>query len=305
MTTIKRWITRLQTQGNVLQKRPTGNKYSEREIHGSDLINLALFRLIRPKSIIDECRAYLYNRNPANAPYSHSQIHRAEERLGLCRKVASTTSELAHLPINRMKRKNYWERPYPLGIRGMPTRKMIDIDEAAFLLEDQNRNRGKVTREKRCDAAGKYKKGAGRLSLLLGVSGDDQNPFAFHRTHVGGVNTYRFYLYMRDFIGWLDVNRPNEFFCFTMDNLNIHKHPLIIDLIEDAGHRVVYRAPYWSCDGAIEYVFNTIHYFLQMGDGVDGVDELEDRLDDIIFDLTQASFRRYFEHVGFPVLPHP
>jgi hypothetical protein len=29
----------------------------------------------------------------------------------------------------------------------------------------------------------------------------------------------------------------------------IHKHPIICDLIDDSGHRVVYRAPYWSCDG--------------------------------------------------------
>jgi transposase len=44
-----------------------------------------------------------------------------------------------------------------------------------------------------------------------------------------------------------------------MDNLNIHKHFIIRDLIAHAGHKIVYRAPYWSCDGAIEYVFNTIH----------------------------------------------
>lgn len=44
-----------------------------------------------------------------------------------------------------------------------------------------------------------------------------------------------------------------------MDNLNIHKQPMILDMIEDAGHRGVFCAPYWSCDGAIEYVFNTIH----------------------------------------------
>ena len=48
-----------------------------------------------------------------------------------------------------------------------------------------------------------------------------------------------------------------------MDNLNVHRNQLVEDIIFDAGHRVVYRAPYWSVDGAIEYVFNTIHTKLQ------------------------------------------
>ena len=105
---------------------------------------------------------------------------------------------------------------------------------------------------------------------------------------------------MEDFIGWLDLNRPNETFCFTMDNLNIHKHPLILDMIEDAGHRIVFHAPYWSCDGPIEYVFNTIHVKLQMNDtGVKTTAALEKEIDDIIFGMVDASFYPYFRHVGF------
>lgn len=106
---------------------------------------------------------------------------------------------------------------------------------------------------------------------------------------------------MEDFIEWLALNRPGRTFCFMMDNLNIHKHPLILDLIEDSGHRVVFRAPYWSCDGPIEYVFNTIHVKLQMNDnGVSTVDELINEIDNIIFNMVDASFNPYFRHVGFP-----
>ena len=87
-----------------------------------------------------------------------------------------------------------------------------------------------------------------------------------------------------------------------MDNLNIHKHPVIRQTIHAAGHRIVFRAPYWSCDGAIEYVFNTLHTFLLMDedDGVTTSDNLMMRIDDHIFRLTQKSFRPYFVHVGFP-----
>lgn len=48
-----------------------------------------------------------------------------------------------------------------------------------------------------------------------------------------------------------------------MDILNIHKHPMILDIIEDAGHHIIFSVPYWSCDSAIEYVFNPIHVKLQ------------------------------------------
>ena len=74
---------------------------------------------------------------------------------------------------------------------------------------------------------------------------------------------------------------------------------MIFNLIYGPGH-VVFRAPYWSCDGLIEYVFNTIHYKLQMAeDGKDNIDELMELVDDIIFQITAHSSFQYFVHVGF------
>ena len=178
---------------------------------------------------------------------------------------------------------------------------MIDFDEAGFKLESKDRRRGKVTKQKRANASAKYKKGAGSVNLLMGISGDELNPFEYHELYIGSLNTYRFYCYMEDFIDWLHVNRPNQTFCFTMDNLNIHKHPIIRDLIDESGHRVVYRAPYWSCDGPIEYVFNTIHVKLQMTDtNCNDANALIAEIDDIIFHMVDSSFYPYFRHVGFP-----
>ena len=118
---------------------------------GQDLINLTIFRLIRPKAYIDEVRAYVHNRNPANPPYSRSQIHRAETRLGIWLKVGSTTSDMAYTPINLEKRRQYWRR-----MVGVKAENVIDIDEAMFKLQAQNRSRGKVTCQRRCDARGRY-----------------------------------------------------------------------------------------------------------------------------------------------------
>jgi hypothetical protein len=105
-----------------LCKRATGNRISEREVNGQDLVNLAVYRMIRPKAYIDEVRAYVHNMNPVNPPYSRSQIGRAEIRLGLHRKVGSTTSDCAYFAINLYKRERYWQAVYPEGVLGESTR---------------------------------------------------------------------------------------------------------------------------------------------------------------------------------------
>ena len=302
-STVRRWLSLQETYGHIFPKRATGNKFSKREVQGEDLFNLTLYRMIRPKAYIDEVRAYVHNMNPDNLPYSRSQIVRAEQRLGLSRKVGSSTSNEAYLPINMLKRQRYWQMQYPYGIRGENINNMIDIDEAGFKLQSQDRKRGKAKRTKRCNSRGMYKKGVGRVSLIMGICGDGEEGLSFHRLYPeGGTDLWRFYNFMRDFIDFLAENRPGQSFCFTMDNLNIHKHPVVLNLIENAGHRIVFRAPYWSCDGAIEYVFNTIHTMLQMateGNGASTAEQLIDRLDDIIHHLMIVSFKSYFVNVGF------
>jgi hypothetical protein len=69
----------------------------------------------------------------------------------------------------------------------------------------------------------------------------------------------------------------------------------------NCGHRIVFQAPYWSCDGAIEYVFNSLQTRLQMKiNGVDSVFQLVNKINVIIRGM--PSFKRYFLHVGFGVV---
>jgi hypothetical protein len=77
------WIGQHLREGHTQCKRPTRNHISQREVHGQDLVNLAIHRMIRPKAYIDEVRAYAHNRNSANPPYSQSQIVRAEQTCGI------------------------------------------------------------------------------------------------------------------------------------------------------------------------------------------------------------------------------
>ena len=73
---------------------------------------------------------------------------------------------------------------------------------------------------------------------------------------------------------------------------------LVMGLIIDEGHRVVYRAPYWAVDGAIEYVFNTLHTLIEVL--FNQIQSMEDLILAIEYVVsTLHSFRSYFEHVGF------
>ena len=156
--------------------------------------------------------------------------------------------------------------------------------------------------EKRCDGRGKYKKGEGSVSLLMAISGDERDgqAFSFHRCFVeGGTDLFRFYNFLLELFDWLAEHRPERLFLLTMDNMNIHRHPAVLNLVAERGHRVVFRAPYWSCDGSIKYVFNTLQTRIQMNvQGVNTVLELVAKIGDIIGDI--ELYKNYFIYVGFP-----
>ena len=142
-STCVNWIRIFHETGDICPKRATGNHHAVREIQGIDLEQLGLFRSVFPKATIAECRAYLFDLDPTKEPYSDSQVHRAECLLGLKRKAASTTADLAFLPVNLQKREFYWTLPPPLGMSGVPIADIIDIDEAGFFLEHSDRRHGK------------------------------------------------------------------------------------------------------------------------------------------------------------------
>ena len=91
---------------------------------------------------------------------------------------------------------------------------------------------------------------------------------------------------------------PGRFYVFTMDNLTSHHNPAAIALIQNTGHGVVFCAPYWPVDGAIEYVFNSLQTLLRAK-----MYEIR-TLEDLIAAVHEAiqsisSFANYFINVGF------
>jgi hypothetical protein len=72
-----------------------------------------------------------------------------------------------------------------------------------------------------------------------------------------------------------------------------------MNLIYSYGHQIVYCAPYWSCDGVIKYVSNTIQTKLQMDpEAADNIHGLVNKINGIEGDFTL--FKPYFLHVCFP-----
>ena len=73
-----------------------------------------------------------------------------------------------------------------------------------------------------------------------------------------------------------------------------------MDLISNAGHRVVFRAPYYAVDGAIEYVFNTVqtNLMVEYKNNFHSLDDLRNTVNLLIIGAI-PTFRPYFDHVGF------
>ncbi len=245
---------------------------------------------------------HIYNLQPQNnqqPPFSVSQIHWTEQLLQLSQKVGSTTCCHAYLPINLTKREMYFTWGEPFGIANTPIQDVVDIDEAGIKLEHSNQKRGKTPTIMRCDNDGVYNQDQ-KNNLLLAICGNENYNQSGHEIWEGkGTTLFRLYSFLERIIAQMAIDHPGRSFCFTMDNLNVHHNQMILQLIRDLGHRYVFQAPYWSCDGAIEYVFNTIHSFLlHFCDNLETMDDLGIAIESII-ENDLGIFSNYFCCVGF------
>eukprot|EP00537_Pseudo-nitzschia_pungens_P001385 CAMPEP_0172378124 /NCGR_PEP_ID=MMETSP1060-20121228/69262_1 /TAXON_ID=37318 /ORGANISM="Pseudo-nitzschia pungens, Strain cf. cingulata" /LENGTH=146 /DNA_ID=CAMNT_0013105839 /DNA_START=815 /DNA_END=1256 /DNA_ORIENTATION=- len=77
-----------------------------------------------------------------------------------------------------------------------------------------------------------------------------------------GTDAISFAAFIESILESLPPGTPRNRKCFIRDNLLAHHNPLTLNAILAAGHRFVFRAPYYPVDGPIEYVFNTIEMAL-------------------------------------------
>ncbi len=152
----------------------------------------------------------------------------------------------------------------------------------------------------RCTQNGVYGHGE-KVNLLLAICGNNVGRMHWHEQWMeGGTTIERFYGFIDRILDDLDQNHLGRSFVFTLDNLSAHRNPLVTNRILNAGHRYVFRAPYWPVDGAVEYVFNALQSKLRIYfNRLETMDNLRNRINLTVGGI--FSFYRYFEHVGFPV----
>ena len=114
----------------------------------------------------------------------------------------------------------------------------------------------------------------------------------------GGTTIEKMIDFVTTILNSLPHGNAGRRYCFTMDNLNAHHNRAVAALIHAAGHRLIFRAPYYPVDGPIEYVFNTLQCIIKLethGE-IDGP-----RLVNAIGDAIQSidDFAPYFVNCGF------
>ena len=193
----------------------------------------------------------------------------------------------------------FWNLPYPYGIADIRRQDLIDLDECGIELSTADRKIGKAYVGKRVKQSGLYSK-TDKYNLLLAISGDPVLALRWHDIWTGeGTTGTRMIAFVRSITHDLaNLGTPNRRFCFIMDNLRSHHNIQMSAIIIGAGHRLVFRAPYYPVDGPIEYVFNTIQGVLRIRNDVivDGA-SLQNEI--LVAIAAIPSFEPYFINCGF------
>jgi hypothetical protein len=231
--------------------------------------------------------------------YHPSQITRVKEKLGLSRKAGSTTAMQALLPRNIMKRWQYWHMNYPYGIADILREDIIDLDEAGIFLETCNRGMGKATIGKRVRQEGPFGHSV-KWTLKCAIAGGDGHECWVDMQQVAGTAIVDFAAYIEGILDSIPPGNAQRRRCFIMDNLTSHVNIAITQIIHAAGHRIVFRAPYYPVDVPIEYSFNTVQQELNKKVyGIKTHPQLQQAVFEIIGQMAQQGFERYFTHCGY------
>ncbi|KAJ1419786.1 hypothetical protein B484DRAFT_466017, partial [Ochromonadaceae sp. CCMP2298] len=167
-----------------------------------------------------------------------SVIYVADKRMGLTKKVVSTTAYQPLTAHNLNRRNIFWTRPASVGIAGVPRAQLIDMDECAVFFGSVNRRFGKSFRGVRLRVPGPYGHYL-KNTLMLAINTTGLKHVRFSRDK----GTAK--LIFDDFIATLlprlqPAGGPRT---FMRDNLNAHYSDHAHNLILNAGHRLRARTP--------------------------------------------------------------
>jgi hypothetical protein len=270
---------------------------------GIDALLLVLYRMAWPEATADEVSAFMFTHSPRRAItglYDRAAVTRAEQRLGLTRKIKSTTANQAFTPNNLMRRHLFWTQPYPVGVAGENVLDLIDVDEAAITLGAANRKYAKGPRNVRVRSRGVYGHGD-KFTLILAVSPLNGSIFyTFEEVPGTDIPTYDAFIQQCCARLPLPGNQNWRSRLFMHDNLSSHLNPQITNTVLAAGHRVIARPPYRPCDGPIEWIFNQVQQELARRMFVIITkNDLRREVGNIIQSLTAANILATFTRCGY------
>jgi hypothetical protein len=78
------------------------------------------------------------------------------------------------------------------------------------------------------------------------------------------MDTYDFLQNIINQLGMGGINATTGTHTFICDNFTSHKSPIVHLLVNSNQHRLIFRAPYYPCDGPIEYFFNHLQQQLSL-----------------------------------------
>ena len=277
-----RWLQR------VLPFRMTGGKDRERLI-GVDLLLLAIFLSIHPKSTHDQQAAYIFNEG--GLLYSNFEISRKLKEMNITKKVGSTEAYQAFLEHNVRKVELFFSRGYPLGVVGSERRKFIDVDEFGMNITRVNSKYGYSISMFRVRSPGHYTRKAshsvfyaiepGDPRLPAGMLGSIQNPRHWIKILQNqGASELSFGVFMSDLCDDIEI-RPAQFGdilsdshrVILWDNLYVHNTPGLHQIIEGRNYRrplgptkfhIINRPPYQAKYGPVEYKICNIVEHVQL-----------------------------------------
>ena len=270
---ISRWSRRLG------RYRQTGNS-DRNQLVGIDLINLVVILTAQPTATIDEMAIHIYNEG--GDLYSTELISMRLRELEVTKKKVSTEAYQAERADVKWRVYTFWNHPPPMGVRGVPQYKLIDVDEFSITLEKCNRTEGWEIKCRRVRTDGHYKSGL-KLTVLLAIEpGDPRVPAGLR----GGVDNPRRWVrcvqaagtsinIFRDFVDHIctDIeNNPvlptDQHRVFLWDNLAAHHsayvHQTVTGRTGAVSFSIIARPPYHPKYGAIEYKICDLTHDLSM-----------------------------------------
>ena len=264
MRSVRRWAR------NLIPRRMTGNK-SRSELSGNYLFLLVLFKMTWPHSSYYECIAFIANETNDAKIFNEMAISRALRKLGYTTKITSTVAYQAFTTRNLIRRQQFWNEPWPVGIHGTPRQRVIDADEFGLHLNAANKKYGSSPKGLAIRKPGNYDRGDFKLTILLAVETGDpaipagqigsvSNPRVWGRVNtVAGTSAQAYCAFVSHVLDTYDaVADPAVRRTLIHDNLSSHKAPEVYEAIRMREHRVVCRPPYRPQDGPVEYAINQV-----------------------------------------------